>query len=69
MAVLSLQCVIAGVPIILHQIKLARELGIRRDVNVLPHQLGARRSEVSDRDDIGLSQRLFHRCVPLIGSG
>ena len=69
MAELRLQRLIAGVRAIAHHIKLAGEVGIRRIVKVLPHQLPARRAEVGDRDDIGLSQSLFHRCVPLIGSG
>jgi hypothetical protein len=59
MAELGLQGLIAGVRVIPHQIKLAGEVRIRRVVNILPHQLSARRAEVGDREDIGLSQSSF----------
>ena len=69
MAVLGLQGLIVGVRAIPHQIKLAGEVGIRRMVMVLSHQLPARRTEVGDREDIGPSESSFHRRVPLIRSG
>ena len=69
MTVLNLECVIAGVRVIPHQIKLAGELRIRRDVNVLSHQLPARSAEVGDREDIGSSKTPLQRRVPFVGSG
>src|SRR5580658_11016141 len=68
MAVLNLERVIAGVRVVPHQIKLARELRIRRYVNILPHQLPACRAEVGHCEDIGLSKSRLHRSVPLIRS-
>src|ERR1700761_5512725 len=69
MAILRLKGVIVGSRAVPHQIEFTGKIGIRRDVNILPHQFSAARTEISNGEYVGPAQPLFQRGVPLIGSG
>src|SRR6266853_642656 len=66
---LGLESLVARTRAIPHRVELAGEIGVRRNIDILAHQLAACGANVGDRDHSGVTEPSFHRRVPLIGSG
>src|SRR6266851_2383729 len=68
MTILCLERVVVGSSVIAEQIELAAEIGTRRNINVLSHQLASCGANVRQCKDVGIRDAALDRGVPLIGS-